>query len=303
MANSLQITIERHPVTAFLILCMKTKILCAWAAVSLPVLMATAYQASADDTAAQATVAIQDKTYTGTIVFVDPKEYMLGVKGFLFSTKEFNLGKNCSYVIADKDDGTVNDLRPGQRVEVAYQNIHGVPIVDRVTQKPMRVEGVVKAIDPATHQVTLSAVFLDKTFRMPADCTVTLHDGRSGSIADIQSGNHVTVTYEVPDGQATAREIAQTSVAFTGKLTAIDLNQKTLRADAGFSSKRFRVANDCSIVVKGQPVGRLTDLRPGKEFTFSYNEINGVNIVNRIAPAASSPGSVAQNKYQIGQPY
>lgn len=276
--------------------------LAAWAAVGLPVFIA-AYQASADDTSAQATVAKPDKTYTGTIRFVDPKENMLDVKGFLFSTKEFNLGMNCSYTIADKDHGTVNDLRPGQKVVVSYQDMHGVPIVDHVTQKAMREEGMVKAIDPATHTVTLGAGFMSRTFELPADCEVTLHDGKSGSIDDVQPGNHVTVTYEVPNGQPTVREIAQTSMTFKGELTAIDLNQKTLRADAGFNSKKFNVSNDCAIIVNGQPVGKLTDLRPGEELTFSYNKINGVNIVNRIAPASTSPSSVAQNKYPLGQPY
>ena len=268
------------------------------------VMATTAYRASADDATAQAPAVRPDKNYTGTIVFVDPKEYLLDVKGFLFSTKEFNLGKNCSYTIADKDNGTVNDLRPGQRVELAYQDVHGVPIADRIIQKPMRVEGMVNAIDPATHRVTLSAAFRDKTFQLPSDCMVTLHDGKSGSINNIQPGNHVTVTYEVPNGQATAKEIAQTSLTFTGRLTVIDLNRKMLRADAGFRSKSFRLGNNCTIVINGQPSGQLTDLRPGEEFTFSYNKIDGVNIVNRIAPvAAPPPGSMAQNRYPIGQPY
>jgi hypothetical protein len=274
---------------------MKTKVLCRWTAVGLSVLTAmAAYRASADDASANATAAKPDKNYTGTIVSVDPKENMLNVHGFMFS-KKFNLGDNCAYTIVGKETGALSDLRPGQRVTVGYQDAHGVLIADRVTQRPMRDEGMVKAIDPATRTMTLHVGMMDKKFQLPADCDVTLRGGKSGTIADIQPGYHVTVTYEVLNGKATAREIAQTSATFTGDLMAIDLDQKTLKAKATFTTKKFNVGDDCAVVINGQPNGKLTDLRPGESLTFSYDDVNGVNIVNRIAPArASSSSSVAE---------
>ncbi len=213
---------------------------------------------------------------------------MLGVKGFLFSKKDFNLGNNCTYTIVGQENGGISDLRPGQQVTVAYQDAHGVLIADQVTQKPMQDEGMVKAIDPAAHKLTLHLGIMNKTFQIPADCDITLRGGKSGSLADIQPGNHVTVTYEIPNGKPTAREIAQTSATFTGKLSAIDLNRKTLQADTTFSSKKFNIGDDCAIVINGVPGGKLTDLRPGENLVLSYNDINGVNIVNRIAPAGES---------------
>jgi len=275
---------------------MKTKALRAWAAVGLSVLTATAaYRASADDASANATAAKPDKTYTGTIVSVNPKENMLDVKGFLFSKRDFNLGNTCTYSIVGQENGAIGDLRPGQKVTVGYQDAHGVLVADRVTQRPMRDEGMVKAIDPAAHKLTLHVGIMDKTFQLPANCDVTLRGGKSGTIADIQPGYHVTVTYEVPNGKPTAREIAQTSATFTGKLTAIDLDQKTMKASTMFATKKFNVGDDCAIVVNGRPDGKLTDLRPGENLAFSYDDVNGVNIVNRIAPAgASSSSSVAE---------
>ncbi|MGD0348964.1 MAG: hypothetical protein ABSB84_01420 [Verrucomicrobiota bacterium] len=88
-------------------------------------------------------------------------------------------------------------------------------------------------------------------------------------------------------GKPTAREIAQTSATFTGSLTAIDLGQKTLKAKATFATKKFSLGDDCAIVVNGKPDGKLTDLRPGENLAFSYDDVNGVNIVNRIAPAGT----------------
>ena len=257
-------------------------------------LTATAgYRALADDASANATAAKPDKDYTGTIVSVDPKEHTLQVKSFPFSNKKFNLGDACTYTIVGQDSGTVGDLRPGQKVTVGYQDAHGVLVADRVTQQPMRDEGMVKAVDPATQTLTLDQGMMDKKFQLPADCEVTLRGDRAGTVADIQPGNHVLITYEVPDGKATARQIAQTSETFTGDLTAIDLDQKTIKAKAMFTSKKFNLGDDCAVVINGKPNGKLTDLRPGESLIFSYYNINGVNVVDRIAPAKGSGSAVA----------
>jgi Cu/Ag efflux protein CusF len=291
----LRFVFERGGNCVFLIDYMKTKALHVWAVVCLSALTAAAYRASADDVSANATAAKPDKTYTGTVVSLNPQEKVLDVKGFLFSKKEFNLGNNCAYTIVGKGTGAIGDLRPGQKVTVSYQDAHGVLVADRVTQRPMRDEGMVKAINPTTQMLTLHVGMTDKTFQVPADCAVVLRGDKSGTIADIKPGNHVTVTYEVPNGKPTAREIAQTSVTFTGKLTAIDLDQKTLKASTMFATRKFNVGDDCAVLVNGKPDGKLTDLRPGENLTFSYDDVNGVNIVNRIAPAgASSSGSVAE---------
>jgi Cu/Ag efflux protein CusF len=144
--------------------------------------------------------------------------------------------------------------------------------------------------------LTLDQAVMDKKFQLPTDCEVTLRGDRSGTIADIQPGNRVLITYEVPNGKATARQIAQTSQTFTGDLTAIDLDQKTITAKAMFATKKFNVGDDCAVVINGKTNGKLTDLRPGESLRFSYDIVNGVNVVNRIAPANGSGNTVAENK-------
>jgi hypothetical protein len=275
---------------------MKTTRVKNWMAVCTAVLTATAaYRVSADDASANAPAAKPDKTYTGTVVSVDPKENMLHVRGYPFNSKKFNLGDNCTYMIVGMDTGAITDLRPGQRVTVGYQNAHGVLVADRVTQQPMRDEGMVKAIDLKAQTMTLHLGVMDKTFQLPADCEITLRGDKSGTVADIQAGNHVMVTYEVPNGKPTAREIAQTSATFTGDLTSIDLDQKTLKAKATFATKKFSMGDDCVIVVNGKRDGKLTDLRPDESLTISYDEVNGVNVVNRIAPREAQNSSVASS--------
>jgi Cu/Ag efflux protein CusF len=241
-----------------------------------------AMRASAD----QAKTAKQERTYTGTVVSVDPGEHQLKVKGWFF-TKEFNLGNNCAYKFVDKSADSVNGLRPGQKVTVRYQDASGVLVADRIKQVPLRYVGMVKAIDPNTHQLTLHHNPMDKTFDIAGDCKVMLRDDRTGSLADVQPGNWVTVTYETPGDTPTARRIDQTSATYTGTLTAIDLTDRTIKAKHLFGSKKFNLADDCAIVLNGKIDGRMSDLKPGDSLVFSYNDVNGVNVVNRIARAAA----------------
>lgn len=63
-----------------------------------------------------------------------------------------------------------------------------------------------------------------------------------------------------------------------------------------FATKKFNVGDDCAVVINGKPGGKLTDLRPGESLMFSYDNVNGVNVVNRIAPANGSGSAVAENK-------
>lgn len=264
-----------------------------WTAVCAAVLATTAgFRAAADQ---PATAAAPESTFTGTVISVDPQERVFEAKGFFFN-KKFNLGANCAYAMLDNKSGTIADLRAGEKVAVSYQNSHGVLIADRVEQQPMRYEGMVQAVNPAAHTMTVHVTGSDKTFQVPGDCSVVLRGGKTGSVADIQTGDHVTITYETPGNALTAREIAQTSIEFTGRLTAIDLQERTLKAKALFGTKKFNVANDCAIVINGKPGGQLSDLKPDDNLVFSYDEINGVNVLNRIAPVTEAkPNSVASS--------
>jgi hypothetical protein len=245
---------------------------------------AAVFRAAADQ---PATAARPENHYTGTVVAVDPKEHVLSVKEWLMFQKAFNLGDNCTYTLLGKANASAGDLRPGEKVTVSYQDANGVLIADRVEQQPMRLEGMVRRIDPAAHTMTVRVHALDRTFRIANDCNVVLRNETPGTLNDIQTGNHVTVTYETPDNGLTARQIAQTSSAFTGTLTAVDLDERTVKARSFLDTKKFNLADNCAIVVNGKPDGKLGDLRLNDRLVFSYDEINGVNVANRIAPASA----------------
>ncbi len=248
-----------------------------------------ALRASADQVTPAAT---PEKSYTGMVTSIDPQEHELSVKKWMFLNKKFNLGDGCAYTLVDKGTGAIGDLRPGQKVTVRYQDAHGVLVADSVAQQPMRYEGTVKAIDPIGHTLSLHRHGVDKTLQIANGCKILLHNGKLGVLGDIQAGDYLTVTYEDPNEIPTARQIAQTSETFTGSLTAIDLEGKTVKAKALFETKKFNVGDDCAIVIDGKPDGKLSDLKPNEKLVLSYDEINGINVVNRIAPSEASPKDV-----------
>jgi hypothetical protein len=164
----------------------------------------------------------------------------------------------------------------------------------------MRFEGTVTAIDNDKHTLTVHRTGLDKQLQFPNDSRVTLRDGKYGSMGDVKVGNYVTVTYEMPANQPTVRQIAQTAIPFTGTLTAVDLNEKTVKAKTTFTSKKFELADNCAIVINGKANGQLSDLKLNDKLLFSYDEINGVNIVSRIGPAEAPADSVAVTPPPMG---
>ncbi len=247
-------------------------------------LLAGPPKAAADDAA---TAVLPHKAYTGMVLSVNAKERTLELQG-VFLHKKFNLGDNCTYTFVDKNAGAISDLRPGQRITVAYQESHGVRVADRIAQEPLKYEGTVKAFDRVGRTLILRGRGMDRAFQIASDCKVMLRGYKPGTLADIQAGNYITVTYELPDDKPTAREIAQTSETFTGALTAIDLDANTVKAKALFDTRKFTLGDNCAIVINGKIGGQLANLKPNDKLVFSYDEINGINVANRIAPVGTS---------------
>jgi Cu/Ag efflux protein CusF len=254
-------------------------------------LSALAITSAADQPAASPS---NEKQCTGKVDYVNMDEHTATVTALL-RHRTFDLGNNCAIIRWDNTTGGINDLRPGQNVTIGYRDVGGVLVADRVEQNAMRYRGVVKSLDPAQHRLVLRHWDGDKTFMLAADCNVLLHDKEVGAIANIKPGDHVSVVYETPSGPDVVRQIAQTSASFTGSVVALDLPHRMVTASGTFGTKRFSLANDCSIVMDGRIDAPMMDLRPGQSLTINYDEVNGVNVANRIAPAnAAHESATAQ---------
>lgn len=227
------------------------------------------------------------KAYSGVITSVDPKEKTVTVKRFWFN-ETFNIGDDCTIAVGDRKSAALSDLRPGQKVEVRYQDVEGVLVAKRIGHEKLLYAGSVKAIDPDKRTLTVSRRGSTKAFSIPPDCKVVLKDDKTGSLKDVNVGHRVTVLYEAPNDALVARQIEQASEKFVGTLDAIDASTRTLKAKSLGGERKFNLADGCKIVINGKPNAELSDLRIGQRLAFSYEETDGINVVNRIAPATEA---------------
>src|SRR5262249_22978031 len=86
-------------------------------------------------------------------------------------------------------------------------------------------------------------------------------------------------------GKKTAKQIAQTSASFSGTLVAIDVAERTIKAKGLFETRKFNLTQDCAIILDGHGGRPMRTLKPGDRLAFNYDQVNGINVVNRIATA------------------
>ena len=254
--------------------------------------------------AANTSVAVADdhpaadmKTATGTIGTINAKDKVLKLQGMLF-TKTFVLGDNCALTMTDMKTGALTDFRAGEKVDVSYRNVDGVLIASSIAEVRLMYTGTVLAFNPAEHSLTIKHNGTVRAFKVADNCGVILNNDAKGVLDNVQVGNQVTVVYETPNGQWTARRIEQRSLQFTGSLDAIHIADRTISAGKKMiGDKEFHLASDCAFVNNGVIGGRMQDLRLGQSYELSYTTVNGVNIVTRIAPApvADQTGTVKQS--------
>jgi Cu/Ag efflux protein CusF len=225
-------------------------------------------------------------TWKGKVTTVNPQGKTITAEHWL-SKKTFNLGKNCAVATINKKEAALKDLRPGDQVRIRYRDVEGVLVADRIAEKPLHYTGKIHAIDHNAGTVTMTEPALYKPFHSPekfrlaTGCKVVLANGERGDLAALQPGDRIRVIYEKAGGSPVAYRIRDDSSTFVGKLNAMDLSARTLRA----REQNFEVADNCRIIVKGEQKGHLADLALGKEYRFTYESVNGVNVVDRIAPA------------------
>ena len=255
---------------------MNARVICTLLTLGAALSLGSARPALADSTVSAA----NEKTANGVLRSVDQQEKTVQLKSF-WGTRKFNLATDCKVTLQGKPDASLAELRPGQKVQIGYERVQGVLVAYHISQENVNFTGYVMSIDPPRRTMTVRSHMLDKTFFIANDCKVLLRD-KAGTVPDIQPGNYVTVTFETPDSEGTAHEIVLASVTFKGAMTAIDMNDRTLKAKAMLTAKKFNLADDCQIVIGDRPGAKMSDLKLGDQLVISYDDQKGVNIVNRI---------------------
>jgi Cu/Ag efflux protein CusF len=230
------------------------------------------------------------KTFKGDVSAVLEKEKIVLVKGAVFK-KTFNASANCTLSFENKPRGSWADLRPGQKVEVSYEDADGILVAQSIAQYDPDFTGYITAIDTAKRSVTVKHGRFSRNFLIPESCRVIVRGADSGSLNALKIGHTIVVDYEKRGEALLAQRIQQNSPSFVGSITAIDTGLKTVKARNLLDERRFSLGDDCRIVVNGKTDGELSDLRIGERVTFTYEDVNGVLVANRIGRETTSPES------------
>lgn len=226
----------------------------------------------------------KEKTCSGIVRSVNPKEHTLSLKTF-WSTRTFNAGDNCRISTDNESKASLADLHAGQKVTVQYENAQGVLIADRIAQHNLVLDGRITAVNPAARALRIKHGLFTHTLTLAPGCEVRLNGGKSGTLKDLRIGYEVAVVYEKGNGGWIARVIVRRNPTYVGTIRAIDSTTRTVQAKGLLSEKTFHLADGCKIVRNGKMSDSLANLRIGERVVFSYEDVHGVLVANRLGPA------------------
>jgi Cu/Ag efflux protein CusF len=225
----------------------------------------------------------REKTFTGNISSIDTPDKTLAVKGFFF-TRNFNAGNDCKVSLQEKSMASLSDLRPGEEVSIRYQDDNGVLIATHIAQHDLAVMGHITAVDPAARTIMVKHGLMTREFTIAQNCAVAMKDNKPAGLNNLQVGDEVRVVYESVNGSHLVSRIEQNSATFVGTIAAIDTTTRCVMAKDAKVEKKFNVADNCPIVINGKLDDRLNNLHIGERVVFSYNNVDGVLVANRISP-------------------
>ncbi|MEW6301990.1 MAG: DUF5666 domain-containing protein [Verrucomicrobiota bacterium] len=229
---------------------------------------------------------------SGTISAVDAANRTLTVKQIAWK-RQFNLAADAKFVVGNNAEAKLADLKPGMEVKVTYQRTDGVNVARSVQQRQHTVTGSIKTMDAATQMVTLDRTGMARDFKLAPDHQLTLSRGQTGAFKDLKVGQRVKVHYVKQNGTLFAEKIEQPNATVTGTLQAVDAATGMVKTKHLLASKRFSLADDCKIVVNGNPEAKLRDLRLGEKVSIDYRDEHGVLIATRIAVTEGPQGTEA----------
>jgi len=231
-----------------------------------------------------------EQTCVGTLSAVNAQGNTVTLRTW-WRSRTFNLGDRCVILAIDKGGVALSDLRPGVEVRIRYQKVDGVLVADRIAERPLHYAGTVDAVDAKARTVTMAEEPLAKPFRRPRvfriadDCKVILPDGKHATLASLQAGDRITILYESPGWTPVAYRIRQRSLTFVGMVDEVDLSGRTVEAKDMLAGKKFELSDQCRILGPDGRAGHLKDVALGRRYEFTYENVEGVNVLTRIAPA------------------
>jgi Cu/Ag efflux protein CusF len=162
-------------------------------------------------------------TMKGHITKIDPDKRLIAVKSGM-STRELRVADNCSVLLKDKRVGTLENLKVGHTINLAYDPADGALTARKIEQKAETFVGTIQALDAGTKTVKARSLMSERKFNLAAGCRIVVANKPDASLRDLRIGDKVEFSYEDADGVLVANRIgrdanmAETENPHTAKL-------------------------------------------------------------------------------------
>lgn len=149
-----------------------------------------------------------DQMLTGYIAAIDPGKRTFVVKGS-GGKQDFTAPENCSVVLKDDKVGTLENLKVGHHVNVAYEPADGAWTAHKIEQKAEKFVGTIQAIDGETRTVKAKSFLAQKKFNLADSCRIVVPDKPDARLRDLRIGDRVEFSYEEADGVLVANRVGR----------------------------------------------------------------------------------------------
>lgn len=142
-----------------------------------------------------------------------------------------------------------------------------------VAGKEKQWKGTVLAIDAREKTLRGRGLLWAQTFNLADNCTFS-NGERNAKLDDFRPGQKVRVAYKDAGGVLVADRVVQEKLVDSGTVQEMDAKGRTLALKRTAGTKRFRIAEDCKVILKDDKPGALEGIQMGQRVAVVY-EIPG----------------------------
>jgi Cu/Ag efflux protein CusF len=135
----------------------------------------------------------------GYITAIDPGARTLAIKDS-GGTKKLAVAEQHRVVLKDDKVGTLENLKVGHRVSVAYHAADGVWTTPKIVQNAESFVGTIQAIDAGARTVRARSYLKEKKFNLADRCQIIVEDKTDAGLRDLRIGDRVEFSYENANG-------------------------------------------------------------------------------------------------------
>jgi Cu/Ag efflux protein CusF len=153
-------------------------------------------------------------------------------------------------------------------------------------EKEKQWKGTVLAIDAKEKTLRAKGPLWARTFNLAGGCAFMIGE-RNAKLDEFRPGQKVRVTYKDAGGVLVATRVAQEKLVYTGTVQELDAKARVLTLKQTVATKRFRIAEDCKVILKDDKPGALDGIQTGQRVAVVYEIPGDLPVARQIEQRGS----------------